>query len=460
MATKFTQIIPSSVQFEIIGFRRKFLTLSSAAFIASLVLLFTRGMNLGIDFSGGTEIQVDFSKAVPAAKLRQGQILKDLKEQFAKSRKAQKKQGKTAKGELKYEVQRFGQDGRGVLFKFAGVSFLTQAEIDKLKSDLLAAFPNPKDKKNKSWLISFHFRTEGGDKVDLRFKKKLDDGKKKKGSKKKKAATTKPTSKPAKKKINDFAKIRDIFKSNNLKNAVVEGPTSSTDGYEYSVSFAGLSAKIAENLGALYGAKNFTISRVESVGPRVGKQLRNNGILAILLANLFILIYIAIRFDFRYAPGAVAALLHDVTITTGVFSALWLPFDLSIIAALLTIIGYSLNDTIVVYDRIRENWQKSRVNFGDVMNRSINETLSRTLLTSITTFLAVIPIYLIGGSNIRWFAFSMMFGILIGTYSSIAIASPIVYFLNQYFSRKGLQAEEEMEEKRERRRRRRAGLET
>ncbi|HAA57237.1 MAG TPA: protein translocase subunit SecF [Myxococcales bacterium] len=458
MATKFREVIAHDVKFEIIGFRRKFLTVSGFAFVASLVLLFVRGMNFGIDFSGGTEIQVEFSNKVAAERLKQGRILKDLKKKFPNT---------------KYEVQRFGT-GRGFLFKFGAVSFLSEKQIKQLRADIEKNFPNkPKkaatskptskkaakktneiENKGKSLLVGFRFRSEGGDKIDLRFSRKLTGVDKKKSKKAKKADKQKKTAK----KGTDVAVLAKLFKGAGLGKIEVEGPVSETGGYEYAVSFAGLSAKIQQNLQQIYGANSFKVTRVESVGPRVGQKLRNDGILALLLANLFILIYIAIRFDFRYAPGAVAALLHDVTITAGVFSALWLPFDLSIIAALLTIVGYSLNDTIVVYDRIRENWQKSKVAFGRVMNRSINETLSRTLLTSITTFLAVIPIYLVGGSNIRWFAFAMMFGILIGTYSSIAVASPIVFFLNEYFTRKQTAAEEEAEEKRARRRRRRAGV--
>lgn len=258
---------------------------------------------------------------------------------------------------------------------------------------------------------------------------------------------------------NEIKRIRKLFEALGLGTIEIsKASRQAGDKFEYSITFEGLGAKLRHKLEEIFGMGSFKILQIETVGPSVGDKLRADGITSIFLANLFILIYISIRFDFRYAPGAVAALLHDVFITMGVFAALQLPFDLAIVAALLTIIGYSLNDTIVVYDRIRENWQKSRVDFGQVMNRSINETLSRTLLTSITTFIAVVPIFIIGGENIKWFAFAMMFGILIGTYSSIAIASPIVYLLDGYFSRKQREEDKETEDKRERRRRRRAGL--
>ena len=187
------------------------------------------------------------------------------------------------------------------------------------------------------------------------------------------------------------------------------------------------------------GKQTFSILRVESVGPKVGNKLKMDGIYAILLACVFILIYIAIRFDWRYSPGAVIALMHDVFITMGVFSLFGIEFTLTTIAALLTIIGYSLNDTIVIYDRIRENWEKTKVDLPGVMNRSINETLSRTFLTSFTTFIAILPIFVVNywtGGDIKWFSFAMMFGIIVGTYSSVGVASPTVLIIDHIMERR------------------------
>jgi len=169
--------------------------------------------------------------------------------------------------------------------------------------------------------------------------------------------------------------------------------------------------------------------RKETVGPKVGKELVWAAIWAILVAMLLILVYLMWRFELRFGIGAVAALFHDVTITLGIFSVLNIEITVPIVAALLTIIGYSLNDTIVVYDRIRENlkgMRRKNFNFEDLINTSINETLSRTIITSGTTLIVVLVLYLFGGEVIKDFAFALLLGIIIGTYSSIYIASPIL----------------------------------
>ncbi|PLX88267.1 MAG: protein translocase subunit SecF [Desulfuromonas sp.] len=194
----------------------------------------------------------------------------------------------------------------------------------------------------------------------------------------------------------------------------------------------GLSAEIGSALSAKYGADQVDIRRVEMVGPQVGKDLRSKGIKAILYAMLGLLVYISWRFEFRFAVGAIVALVHDVTITLGVFSLFGKEIDLPIIAAFLAIIGYSLNDTIIVYDRIRENLAKyNKESFSFIVNRSINDTLSRTMLTSGTTLLVVLALFVLGGGVIHNFAFAMLVGVLIGTYSSIFVASPILIFWEQ-----------------------------
>jgi preprotein translocase subunit SecF len=198
---------------------------------------------------------------------------------------------------------------------------------------------------------------------------------------------------------------------------------------EKSVSdLEGLSGQIEGSLQEAYGKYGVEIRRTEMVGPKVGKDLRKKGILAIVYALLGILIYISWRFkSFIYAVGAIVALAHDVMITVGAFSIANKEFTLPIVAAILTIIGYSLNDTIVVYDRIRENRRKMRRDpLAKVVNSSINETLGRTLLTSLTTLIVVVILLIFGGGVIHDFAFALMVGILAGTYSSIFVASPIV----------------------------------
>jgi preprotein translocase subunit SecF len=183
-------------------------------------------------------------------------------------------------------------------------------------------------------------------------------------------------------------------------------------------------------LNKAFGAENVDIRRVEMVGPKVGKDLRRQGMLAILYALIGILIYVTVRFELRFAVGAIVALAHDVMITIGVFALLDKEFSLPIVAALLAIVGYSLNDTIVVYDRIRENMKGSaKSGFIKTINDSINQTLSRTILTSLTTMLVLISLFFLGGGVIHDFAFAMIVGVTVGTYSSIFIASPVVIFM-------------------------------
>jgi preprotein translocase subunit SecF len=201
---------------------------------------------------------------------------------------------------------------------------------------------------------------------------------------------------------------------------------------------AGFTDVINEALTKKFGTGTFEIRRTEMVGPKVGKDLRKKGLQAIIAALIGILIYISLRFKFRFAIGAVVALAHDVMITVGVFSLANKEFSLPVLAALLTIVGYSLNDTIVVYDRIRENMRRMRTEvYETVINRSINETLSRTILTSVTTLIVIVILFLMGGGVIHDFAFALLIGIIIGTYSSIFVASPMVILLEQKFPTKG-----------------------
>ncbi len=169
---------------------------------------------------------------------------------------------------------------------------------------------------------------------------------------------------------------------------------------------------------------NISFVSVESVGPKVSGELIQTAILAVVLAIGAVLIYIWLRFEWQFAQGAVVALIHDVLLTIGVFSVLQIKFDLAIIAALLTIVGYSLNDTVVVFDRVRENLRKYKKRpLKEVLNISINETLSRTIATSFTTLLALIALFVLGGDVIRGFVFAMIWGVIVGTYSSVFIAA-------------------------------------
>jgi preprotein translocase subunit SecF len=184
-------------------------------------------------------------------------------------------------------------------------------------------------------------------------------------------------------------------------------------------------AQVRAALGAV--SPDIKFISVESVGPKVSGELVKTAVLSVVLAIAAVLIYIWLRFEWQFALGAVVALVHDVVITIGVFAVAQIKFDLAILAALLTIVGYSLNDTVVVFDRVRENLRKYKTKLlGEVLNLSINETLSRTVMTSVTTLLALVSLYILGGDVIRGFVFAMIWGVIIGTYSSVFVASSIL----------------------------------
>ena len=182
--------------------------------------------------------------------------------------------------------------------------------------------------------------------------------------------------------------------------------------------------KLSSDLGS-----QINFRRVENVGPKVSNELLRDGLLAISLSLAAMLFYIWIRFEWQFSLGAILALVHDVIITLGIFSLLTYEINLSIVAAVLTIVGYSMNDTVVIFDRIRENLKKySKISTSDICDTSINETLSRTLITSVTTLLALFSIYIFGGEILKGFSFAMIIGVIVGTYSSIFVAAPILNY--------------------------------
>ena len=191
---------------------------------------------------------------------------------------------------------------------------------------------------------------------------------------------------------------------------------------------AATSILVENSLQSLKGvSEDIKFVSVESVGPKVSGELIRSAIIAVILAISAVLFYIWIRFEWQFAVGAISALIHDVILTIGIFSLLQIKFDLAIIAAILTIVGYSLNDTVVVFDRVRENLRKfKKRSLIEVMNLSINETMSRTVMTSVTTLLALVSLFVLGGDVIRGFVFAMIWGVVVGTYSSIFIASAIL----------------------------------
>lgn len=191
----------------------------------------------------------------------------------------------------------------------------------------------------------------------------------------------------------------------------------------------GLSGQVQQGLAQQFGEQAFEVRRVETVGPKVGKDLRRKAILAVLFATVMMGVYLSFRFEPRFGLGAAIALIHDVLITASALSLMDMEFDLTVVAALLTVIGYSVNDTVIVCDRIRENRRKlRRETLAAIINRSINETLSRTIITTGTALLVILALFILGGDVIHPFAFVLLVGFTIGTYSSIYVASPIILF--------------------------------
>ncbi|MCB9522006.1 MAG: protein translocase subunit SecF [Myxococcales bacterium] len=369
------QFFKPGTRYNIMGAYKPLVMGSLALVIASWALVATKGLNFGIDFAGGTEALVAFNESIDVGELRDTIATTGLETP---------------------EVVTYGLTDEGRYFiRSRTQSLLSQEERDRVKAEVFKKFGEP-----KLWDDS----DETGEEIRVRF-----DGPKPEAELMAVLATA------------GFTEGAAVAKQTEGSNPV------------YLLRLPGVRSRIVSAMKAKYGAKFKSVDRLESVGSAVGKQMRNQGVLAVLYALIGILLYISFRFDLRYSPGAVAALIHDVSITIGIFSVTGMEFNLPIIAALLAIVGYSLNDTIVVYDRIRESLDEG---VGDTLvetiNLSISDTLSRTVLTSATTFLAVLAIYIFGGGIIQNFAFAMLIGVVVGTYSSIYIASPAVLGMDNY----------------------------
>ncbi|RJO68635.1 MAG: protein translocase subunit SecF [Myxococcales bacterium] len=360
---------------------KMFFGISAVVVVASWVVILIFGFNYGIDFAGGTEIQAKFNEEVDVGRIRSAV------------------NGLTG---ISSEVQRFGAASENeFLIKLANITYVTTEREVKIQAGLQAAFGDKGFRR-------FHHASAGGDKVEF----------------------TLDTSE-------DMEKVKKIFAD--ADSATNEITVTGSEGrFIYRAVLEGLGPHISQALEKEFGPNSFEILRLDSVGPKVGAELQEQGLLALFYSMLGILIYVAFRFDYRFSPGAIVALVHDVSITAGVFAILQLEFTIPTIAALLTIIGYSVNDTIVVYDRIRENLAKAKVKpLEVVVNESINQTLSRTILTSGTTMLVVIALLIFGGGILFDFAFALLIGIGVGTYSSIFIASPIMIWLYRWIEKRG-----------------------
>ena len=253
----------------------------------------------------------------------------------------------------------------------------------------------------------------------------------------------------------DIGKVRNALSDGGLKNFKVQQIGTPQDS-QYLVKTEGEKSKlnsVKENVDSILKKEvpngDYRIEKADVVGAAAGSSLRMSGILSMIYALICILIYVAIRFDIRYAPGAVIALFHDTVLVVGIFVITQKQFDLQILAAILALIGYSNNDTIIVFDRIRETLHANpTMNIVAAVNRSINETLGRTFLTSLCTFLTVFSLWIFGGKALEDFAFTLMVGIIVGTYSSVFIASSLVVFISEYQQKRLLAAKSDTGKKR------------
>ena len=367
--------------FDWVGKMWWFLGISAILIVASIALVATKGLNFGTDFAGGYEIQVKFPEDVTETQIRDQ--LGALK--------------------IDFQVQRYGSvQDRSMLIlvrKNGTMAPELRQAVEKDFQDLAGGPDN---------LINWSMAESGENMI---------------------AGFAKPTSEE---------ELRKVLAKYDLQvKHVTHGGRD--DQPEYAVQLVSLADKIegALRTGFKIAPEWDLVPRVEFVGPQVGEQLRNQGVMAVVFSFFFIMLYVAIRFDIYFAPGAVISLIHDTVITVGFISLIGIEFNLTVVAGLLTLIGYSINDTIVVYDRIRENVVRLRGReLRSMVNTSMNETFSRTILTSLLTWLVVVALAIFGGEVLRPFSLTMLFGIVIGTYSSVYVASPFYIIAKERFQKR------------------------
>jgi len=356
---------------DFVGKRKIAASASVVMVVLSWVAFFAIGPNWGIDFTGGTEIHLRFDDPVAIAELRgalQGIGLED---------DAVQQVGASGSGEFKVRIQ--------------DAEFGAQEVQQEVEQRLVATF-------GEDWIDTIRPSFEIGARLAIVYR-------------------------------GEEIPPQDVTAAlKGMSGVVVQ---QGKDQNEMVVKLPGLAQQIEKNIrGALTG-QNFIVMAIDAVGPKVGGDLRRQGFISIAATLCLVLLYVGFRFDLAFAPGAIIALFHDVSITMGIFVLLQKEFNLPIIGALLTIVGYSLNDTIVIYDRIRENSDRYRRQaLTELINVSINETLARTLATSVTTLFAISAFLFMGGPVIQTFAFALLLGIIFGTYSTVFVASPMILVMN------------------------------
>jgi len=382
---KFFEVIKHGTKFDFVGTQRIWIAISLIAIGISLAMLpinayviKDRGhmLNWGVDFKGGTELIVEFNRPVETADVREAM---------------------TAAGIENADVVKYGTATNSYMIRMGAVSIMSDEQIRRVESGMAKVGDATLRKLDTS---------EGGDKIYLRFDKAVDPG-----------------------------ALKAALKATGT-DSLQEQAFGTSQDHTYEVTLIGMDAEVRKALEAKLGAGVVkAIPQVSSVGAKAGKQLQIDGLRAIFGSILLIVIYIGFRFDFRYSPGTIVALLHDATLTVGAFAITYKEFSLTTLAAVLTIIGYSMNDTVVVFDRIREDAAKYRDRkFDKIVNEAVNETLSRTILTSATVFFVTLAMNIFGTGVIRDFAFAMNVGVIVGSYSTIFIANPMLIWLDNKFA--------------------------
>lgn len=384
-------IVDPESEFDFLGSRGTLGVISLAVIGICIAGVLTIGPAWGIDFKGGTELIVRFAETLDTAQVRQ-----KFDEAGIPAEQVQQ-YGSPDDGEYLIQMQKVSVVGPKLKSQAGPNDIAAEAVVEQLKS-----VQKLRNEDNWNW------NSENPDRLDFTV--------------------------PQGTEIDRDAIIEKV-EGLGLQDVGLNDRGSG----RYALEFSGLKPKIDRELKKVLpdaykpDRDGMGIKRIETVGPRAGEQLRNSGILSVVVALFCILVYVAFRFDLRYAPGAVAALVHDVVIAVGFFTFTQLEISLPIIAALLTIVGYSLNDTIVNFDRIRENLETAGTEALDKLsNRSINEMLSRTINTSLTTLLAVVSIAVLGGGLIQNFAIALIVGVIVGTYSSVYVATPVMLKMDEY----------------------------
>ena len=383
------QIIKKKTNIDFIGKRRPALFISSVLNLAILVGITIFGFNFGVDFAGGTVVELKFDHRVSAEDVR---------------KRAQ------AAGLHDVSVQGIGgASENSFLLRLGGVTQLTKENSVQAEAAIRALGP----------IKFFHADLDNG-LINFRAEQKLDP------EQIKKAAEGTGTG---------IKEVRSLGEAQG-------------GGTDYQVVVSGMADRVFAAMRQGMEKPDFIVQRVDYVGPQVGKQLRNKGIMSLVYAMVMILIYVAFRFDFKFGPGALVAMVHDVIMVSGYFLVTRREFNLTSIAVLLTVIGYSINDTIVVYDRIREEMVRYKGKpLPEIINIAVNDTLSRTILTSGVTALSLVGLLIFGVGEIWDFAMAMLVGIIVGTYSSVYIASPLTIWLDERAAAKERQAKTGMKAK-------------